>query len=102
MHPVFTSLLVAAVPALVAVQNGLFPTIAGYTSQGCYDEPVGTRALTLAVTTSFNMTVELCASFCSGYTYFGTEYGEEVCDSLTSLKKEISVARTTTIELDAS
>ncbi len=88
MYTVFISLLMTAVPALVAAQNGFFPAIARYTSQGCYNEPVGMRALNLAATASVNMTVQLCARFCSGYTYFGTEYGEEVCSSITSLKKK--------------
>lgn len=53
------------------------PNITGYTYQGCYNEPSGGRALTASMTASDSMTVESCAAFCNGTTYFGVEYGRE-------------------------
>jgi hypothetical protein len=37
------------------------------------------RVLTSAATAGSSMTLESCAAFCSKYTYFGTEYADEVC-----------------------
>lgn len=45
---------------------------------GCYtDNDVTKRTLVGAATTGASMTVELCASFCKGFTYFGLEYADE-------------------------
>jgi hypothetical protein len=52
--------------------------VGSYIFQGCYTEGDGVRALSDKVfynTTA--MTIELCASDCAGYTYFGVEYHEE-------------------------
>ncbi|KAK6086342.1 copper radical oxidase [Seiridium cupressi] len=43
----------------------------------CYSEPSGGRAIELKSTSSDAMTTEYCASFCSDYKYFGTEYSEQ-------------------------
>ena len=43
---------------------------------GCVED-IPTRILYDFHTAYDNMTVESCASDCSGYTYFGTEYGRE-------------------------
>jgi hypothetical protein len=53
------------------------PTIPGYTYTGCHTDSVGARVLTGNYITSSAMTVEMCAAFCQGYSYFGTEYGVE-------------------------
>ncbi|KAF2816733.1 WSC domain-containing protein 2, partial [Mytilinidion resinicola] len=53
------------------------PTIAGYTYQGCFSEAQGGRALADSSTATDGLTVESCASFCGGSTYFGVEYGRE-------------------------
>jgi len=53
----------------------LNPTIPGYTYVGCYTDSVGARTLTGNFFGDNAMTVEDCATFCQGYTYFGTEYG---------------------------
>ncbi|OLN84494.1 WSC domain-containing protein-like protein 5 [Colletotrichum chlorophyti] len=55
------------------------PATAGaYTYLGCRTEPAeGGRALGLKSTGSGQMTNEVCAAFCDGYAYFGTEYGAE-------------------------
>ncbi|KAF1969272.1 heme peroxidase [Bimuria novae-zelandiae CBS 107.79] len=53
------------------------PSMPGYEYKGCYSEGSNTRAL---LTKSFNapdMTVEQCASLCTGIPYFGVEYSQE-------------------------
>jgi hypothetical protein len=49
----------------------------GYTYQGCRTDSVGARVLTEKSTWSNTLTYESCASFCSGYLYFGVEYAAE-------------------------
>ncbi|OCK76050.1 heme peroxidase, partial [Lepidopterella palustris CBS 459.81] len=53
------------------------PAISGYTYQGCYNDSSADRALSATSTASDSLTVESCASFCNGATYFGVEYGRE-------------------------
>jgi len=53
------------------------PTIPGYTYAGCHTDSVGARVLTDNFLASTAMTVEMCATFCQGHSYFGTEYGVE-------------------------
>ncbi|KAL0929910.1 WSC domain-containing protein-like protein 5 [Colletotrichum truncatum] len=48
-----------------------------FTSEGCYTEARGVRALSNASYFNNAMTVELCASVCSNYAWFGVEYGRE-------------------------
>lgn len=60
----------AAGPAIV-------PSVGSYNYSGCYTEATGARALAAKATANTDMTLETCASFCSGYTYFGLEYGSE-------------------------
>ncbi|KAI9776670.1 MAG: hypothetical protein M1835_005454, partial [Candelina submexicana] len=52
-------------------------TIGAYTFQGCYSEATNTRALSDKYLGSATMTLDLCATTCAGYTYFGVEYGQE-------------------------
>ncbi|KAI1170310.1 heme peroxidase [Nemania sp. FL0916] len=52
------------------------PTVTPYLRIGCYEE-LPTRALTGGTFPSDSQTLELCASSCTGFTYFGTEYGRE-------------------------
>ncbi|KAL3303215.1 wsc domain containing protein [Colletotrichum asianum] len=53
-------------------------TVAAYNLTGCWTEGNGVRALSQNSYASHdNMTLENCAAFCSGYKYFGTEYGGE-------------------------
>lgn len=56
----------------VAVQ-----TAGGFTHQGCYTEGNGVRALGAVNTANNALTVQKCATFCSGYKYMGVEYGSE-------------------------
>jgi hypothetical protein len=49
-----------------------------FTSMGCYtDDIVTARTLVDATTAGSSMSVEVCAAFCSKYTYFGVEYADE-------------------------
>ncbi|KAL1297904.1 hypothetical protein AAFC00_006419 [Neodothiora populina] len=53
-------------------------TVGAYTSFSCNSEATGARALSSkAYSDATNMTLESCASFCSGYNYFGIEYARE-------------------------
>ncbi|KAH6680685.1 WSC domain-containing protein [Halenospora varia] len=54
------------------------PTIGPFTYLGCRTEGTSSRALTGAASYDYNgMTLEICASLCSGWKYFGVEYGGE-------------------------
>ncbi|KUJ23079.1 WSC-domain-containing protein [Mollisia scopiformis] len=55
------------------------PQMAGpYTSLGCVTEASNyQRALTSFEVVNANMTNDICATACAGYTYFGTEYSNE-------------------------
>lgn len=52
-------------------------TVAGYTRLRCATEGSGVRALTGASFAYDTMTLESCASNCTGFVYFGTEYSRE-------------------------
>jgi len=53
-------------------------TVGSYTYQGCYTEATKARALTGASFYNYTaMTLEMCASSCSAFTYWGVEYGGE-------------------------
>ncbi|KAJ0324077.1 hypothetical protein Brms1b_001324 [Colletotrichum noveboracense] len=59
-------------------EYGRESTVAAYNLTGCWTEGNGVRALSQNSYASHdNMTLEICAAFCSGYKYFGTEYGGE-------------------------
>jgi len=53
------------------------PTAGAYVYYGCQTEGFNVRALGAKGTSSPTMTIETCEAFCSGYDYFGTEYGQE-------------------------
>jgi hypothetical protein len=40
------------------------------------------RVLNAKATAGSTISLESCATFCSGYTYFGTEYADEVSNSI--------------------
>ncbi|TVY28792.1 WSC domain-containing protein [Lachnellula hyalina] len=48
-----------------------------WTFLGCQTEATSTRALSSNTYANDSMTLESCADFCAGYTYFGTEYARE-------------------------
>ncbi|KAK5999297.1 hypothetical protein QM012_005622 [Aureobasidium pullulans] len=49
----------------------------GYSYMGCYTEATNGRALTGSSKAAASISVDACASYCSAYTYFGVEYGNE-------------------------
>lgn len=51
--------------------------VGDYVLVGCQTEGNGTRALPDSSVAQDDMTNEVCANWCKGYTYFGTEYGRE-------------------------
>lgn len=51
--------------------------LGSYTMLSCWAEGAASRALTGASTADDEMTLEKCMEFCSGYNYWGTEYGRE-------------------------
>lgn len=54
------------------------PTIGAYTYKGCYTEATNMRALSVSSNVNYtSMTLENCATFCSGSTMWGVEYGGE-------------------------
>ncbi|KKA29461.1 hypothetical protein TD95_003109 [Thielaviopsis punctulata] len=53
------------------------PTVGAWSLIGCWTEGDNVRALGAAATSLINMTNEVCAEFCSGYKFFGTEYSKE-------------------------
>ncbi|KAL1870843.1 hypothetical protein Daus18300_004931 [Diaporthe australafricana] len=52
-------------------------TVAGYELVSCWVEGTGVRALSASTYSDDSMTLESCAAFCAGYSYFGAEYGRE-------------------------
>ncbi|KAK7958461.1 wsc domain-containing protein [Apiospora saccharicola] len=69
-----TQALPNAVPAGGPAQP---KTIGNYTFAGCYSEAANGRALTGSSQAVDTLTLESCAAFCNGFTYFGAEYGRE-------------------------
>jgi hypothetical protein len=53
------------------------PTVGNYNYSSCRTEASAGRALAGRATASDTMTIETCATFCAGFTYFGTEFGRE-------------------------
>lgn len=52
-------------------------TVGDYEFYGCVTDSQTARTLTESALTDSDMTLEMCATFCSGYTFFGTEYSIE-------------------------
>jgi len=72
-----TSSSATATPTLTHKQ-----TVGAYSYLGCYTEATNIRALSSASFYNYTgMTIEQCSSDCSGYSYFGVEYGGE-CELL--------------------
>ncbi|TGJ86013.1 hypothetical protein E0Z10_g2742 [Xylaria hypoxylon] len=54
------------------------PLVVGnYSWYGCQTEGTGVRALASKSLVNNALSLEVCATFCEGFTYFGTEYGVE-------------------------
>jgi hypothetical protein len=55
------------------------PSVGPYNSIGCWTDQGGARTLSAKVPAlGAGNTIEACAAACTGYSYFGTEYGQEV------------------------
>ena len=52
-------------------------TAGSYQFLACYNETSAGRTLSSSSFANDSLTVEMCAAFCSGYTYFGVEYARE-------------------------
>ncbi|TVY35500.1 WSC domain-containing protein [Lachnellula subtilissima] len=52
-------------------------TIGNWAFQGCWTEITNARALAGLAYANDSMTLESCASFCTGFKWFGAEYGRE-------------------------
>lgn len=68
-----TSTTTSATPTGPSIKE----TVGDWTFQGCWTETTEGRALSASTYASDDMTLESCAKFCSGHTYFGVEYGRE-------------------------
>jgi WSC domain len=55
----------------------IVPTIGNYTFQGCYTEATQGRALRDKIVNQPDMNLDYCARNCTGFTYWGVEYGTE-------------------------
>ncbi|KAK4158857.1 WSC domain-containing protein [Cladorrhinum sp. PSN259] len=66
-----------ASPFSSAIEHRAVPTIPGYNYTGCYTETSGVRALNGSSYYDDTMTAQKCASACTGFKYFGVEYGRE-------------------------
>ncbi|THX48801.1 WSC-domain-containing protein [Aureobasidium pullulans] len=51
-------------------------TVGSYVYQGCYTE-IGGRALNVKSFSNSSNSLEFCATFCTGFTFFATEYASE-------------------------
>lgn len=63
--------------------SAALPPVGKYSFVSCYTEPPAGRALPALVTSADDMTLEKCATICSAYAYFGTEWNRECwCDNV--------------------
>lgn len=79
-----SSLFLASILLLSTIVHGTALSVkragvsyAAFVPQGCYAEPTSTRALVGNDYFDDEMTLAKCAAACSGYMYFGAEYGRE-------------------------
>lgn len=74
-----TPLVVLSLAPLISTQECPDqPAVVGeWTWLGCYTEATNARALSAKTFADDDMALDSCATFCEGYTYFGTEYGRE-------------------------
>ncbi|KAI1079335.1 WSC-domain-containing protein [Whalleya microplaca] len=63
---------------------GVYGGLGNYVYQGCHTDSGSAHSLTGRILYDSNMTLQLCASFCSGYGWFGVEYSSQ-CFCGTSL-----------------
>jgi hypothetical protein len=62
-------------------------TIGNWAFQGCWTEATNGRALASTTFANDSMTLESCASFCTGFKMFGVEYGRKcMCSPFTPME----------------
>jgi hypothetical protein len=67
-------------PLTVYTGPHVVPSVGAYNSIGCWTDQGGARTLSAKVPAlGAANSIEACAAACKGYSYFGTEYGQEVC-----------------------
>jgi hypothetical protein len=65
--------------------------ISGYSYVACWTDNPSDRTLSALSEVNYALTLEMCASFCSGYTYFGVEYWRECkSNALYSLLQDLT------------
>lgn len=64
----------SSVPSATPTQPA---TVGAYNWYGCQTEATNERALSSSTFAANSMTLDDCAQFCAGYTYFGAEYSRE-------------------------
>ncbi|KAL8784983.1 MAG: hypothetical protein Q9213_003644 [Squamulea squamosa] len=69
-----TSSIISTTPTSTSTST---PSVPGYTYQGCYTDSTSARVLTSKSQSVSTNTYASCAAYCSGYTYFGVEYGSQ-------------------------
>ncbi|KAL8687042.1 MAG: hypothetical protein Q9218_006674, partial [Villophora microphyllina] len=74
-RPTSTTLQTVTTPSTTSSPST--PTVSGYDYQGCYTDSTSARVLTGKSTSGSTMSYKTCASYCSGYTYWGVEYGSQ-------------------------
>lgn len=89
MHSLVNVLLASATLASLAHGKPLHSlhqrapvAVTGYDYIGCYTDRVGLRTFSGKTYIDDAMTAEKCAAACTGFTYFGMEYGREVSINL--------------------
>ena len=64
-----------------ASDPGIIQSVGAYNYSACVTEATVGRALSAKAISTSDMTLERCAGNCTGYQFFGIEYGDE-CESL--------------------
>jgi hypothetical protein len=60
------------------VSSPVSTALSAYTYIGCQTDNVNARTINAkSQAPNYGLTVEICATFCAGYTYFGVEYAQE-------------------------
>jgi hypothetical protein len=76
--PWLLSVYAAGTPK-VAAPPSLVKSVGAFTSIGCWTDSVDSRALVGKLPVlGINNTVQACAAACTGFNFFGVEYGDEV------------------------
>ena len=72
-----TTSTASVITATTSAVPSTVQTAGSYQFLACYNETSAGRTLASSSFANDSLTVEMCAGFCSGYTYFGVEYARE-------------------------